>query len=278
MGYRTVQKTNLGSVGWWIGVLLGAMAIGLSACGGGASTSLDGLTLIGDDGAVIVEPADTTYIDPSYRLGPGDEIEMNFLFDRELNARVVVRPDGGINLPILGDIAVAGQTPGHLSDQIASAYSRYYTNPQLSINLTKYAPAQCYVMGAVKYPKAVEIRPGMSLAGAIASAGGGDEGANMKSVLLIRRLSHQRALARRINLAAFVGGKGLSSDLYLNDYDIIFVPTTFLSRLTGTIKQVFDSLTPLPVFYLRGWEAFNTDLVYNRPIRPSEVTTTTESP
>ncbi len=273
MGHGIVQKTRSAQSATLVASLLLA-AVSLSACGGSRNIALNGLTVVKDEDVVVFSPADTTYIDPSYRLGPGDEIEMNFLFDRGLNSRVIVRPDGGINLPILGDVIVAGETPGHLAEQIASAYSRYYTNPQLSINLTKYAPAECYVMGAVKYPKAVEIRPGMSLAGALAAAGGSEQGANLKSLLLIRRMSHKQAIARRIDMAALMGGKGMSSDLYLQDYDIIFVPTTFLAKLTGTIRQVFDSAMLLPVFYLRGWEAFHTDLVYNRQIRPSEVPTT----
>jgi polysaccharide export outer membrane protein len=224
-----------------------------------------------DEDVVGFSPADTTHVDPSYRLGPGDEIDMVFLFDSSLNARIIVRPDGGINLPILGDITVAGETPGRLARRIAEAYSRYYTNPQLSINLTRYAPSQCYVLGAVRYPKAVQIRPGMTILGALADAGGPTDLANMKSTVLIRRVSHNQAVARRVNLARFTGGRGLSSDLYLHDFDIVYVPTTFVGKITLIVDQIFGKLVSVPVFYLRGWEAFNTDLVYNRPIRPSEV-------
>ena len=63
----------------------------------------------------------------------------------------------------------------------------------------------------------------------------------------------------------------MTSDLYLQDYDIVYVPKTFIGKLATTVNDIFAKLTILPVFYLRGWEAFNTDLVYNRQIRPSEI-------
>jgi protein involved in polysaccharide export with SLBB domain len=250
-----------------------ALAVLSAGCGGGGDLTSDIAMVDPTEEVLAFGPADTVYIDPSYRLGPGDNLKLVFLFDHELDDEIIVRPDGAINLPILGDVIVAGLTPGQLADTIRTAYSRYYTNPQLAVNLKEFAPPQCYILGEVKYPRAVEIRPGMSVAGAVAAAGGPTEYGNLRSTVLVRRVAHNQAVARRFDFLRFAEGRGMSGELYLQDYDIIYVPKTFVGKLVSVVDQLFGRMTQLPVFYLRGWEAFNTDLVYNREIRPSEVDT-----
>lgn len=253
-------------------VALGAWA--LVGCSGGPRPAGDVTLSISDDEFLDFGPADTSYVDNSYRLGPGDELKLVFMFDHELDDQIIVRPDGAINLPILGDIMVAGQTPGDLARRVQEAYGRYYTNPQLSINLTKFAPPQCYVLGEVHYPKAVEVRPGMTVAAVVAEAGGATEVGDLRRAVVVRRVAYNRAVARRFDVLRYAEGRDLSSDIYLRDYDIVYVPKTFLGKLTAVVDQLFGKLVAVPVFYLRGWEAFNTDLVYNRTIRPSELPST----
>jgi polysaccharide export outer membrane protein len=257
----------------WLAALVGA-ALVLTGCAGGGGMNGD-VTMVDPAKEVVTfGPPDSVYVDPSYRLGPGDTIRMVFLFDHDLDDEIIVRPDGAINLPILGDIMVAGLTPGQLADTVMVAYGRYYTNPQLSINLKDFAPPKVYVLGDVKYPKAVDIRPGMTVAGALAEAGGPNEFADLRNTVLVRRLAKNQAMAKRFDVLRFTEGRPMSSDLYLQDYDIVFVPKTFIGKLVTVVDSIFGKLTDIPVFYLRGWEAFNTDLVYNREIRPSEVPVT----
>ena len=259
-----------------LGPILGNcfLAMLLAGCAGGGNLDGDVTLMDPADETVTFGPSDSVYVDPSYRLGPGDTIRMVFLFDHDLDDEIIVRPDGAINLPILGDIVVAGITPGQLADSVMTAYSRYYTNPQLSINLKEFAKPKVYVLGDVKYPKAVDIRPGMTVAGALAEAGGPAEFADLHHTVLVRRMGQNKAVARRFDLLRYVEGRPMSSDLYLQDYDIVFVPRTFVGKLVTVVDEIFGKLVALPVFYLRGWEAFNTDLVYNREIRPSEIPTT----
>jgi protein involved in polysaccharide export with SLBB domain len=258
-------------------LLVAAAAVLLTGCGAGAPPLGDGVTLKGEEDVLVIGALDSTYIDPSYRLAPGDIMAVDFLFDRSLNAQIMVRPDGGINLPILGDMIVSGKTPGDLARQISEAYGRYYTNPQLSINLTKFAPPQVYVLGEVNYPKAVIIRPGMTVLSAIAEAGGQTASSNLGSTVLIRRVGMRQAVARRFDAGKFAKGKGVTSDLFLQDYDIIYVPRSFIASLARTVDLVFNGLMPIPLLYLRGWEAFNTDRVYNRPTTPNNTQQATPS-
>lgn len=270
LGVRPHDRLRM-RLGLWV-----ALALGLSACGGSPRAVPDGITVADGEDYISFSSRDSAYVDSSYRLGPGDEIDLSFLFDHSMDARYLIRPDGGVNLPILGDMVVAGRTPGDLSRQIGQAYARYYTNPQLTINLVKLAPPQCYVLGEVRYPRVVEIRPGMTVLTAVVAAGGPTESARLSSTLVLRRVTGNQAVGRRVNLAAVAKGERLSSDLFLQDFDIIYVPRTFLGKLNAAIEQLFSKTVLIPQFYMRGWEAFNTDRVYR--FYPPETTTTTRSP
>ena len=46
-----------------------------------------------------------------YRLGRGDEIEIKLLYHQELNQQMVIRPDGRISFPLIGEIDAIGLTP-----------------------------------------------------------------------------------------------------------------------------------------------------------------------
>lgn len=203
-----------------------------------------------------------------YTLATGDLIDTSFLFEPQLSTKVRVRPDGAVSLPILGDVAVAGQTPMEVDSLLTAAYGTYFQDPEVTINVLEFAPARVFVMGEVRAPREIELRPGMTAVQALALAGGPLPQANLGSVVLLRRLGDDKAMAQRMDLGDFLKGKGRSWDMLLAPSDIIYVPTSFVAKMDRFINQFFGGLTPIPVLYLRGWEAFNTGDVYDTFLRP----------
>ncbi len=59
---------------------------------------------------------------PSFKLVPGDEIEIKFFDRADLNEMTRVRPDGYINLALIGTVRAYGLRPEELSAAIADAY------------------------------------------------------------------------------------------------------------------------------------------------------------
>ncbi len=64
-------------------------------------------------GAIVRNPVPLTdprvqanvYPQKAYRIQAGDEIEVRFFYNPELNDRVIVRPDGFISLQLIGESA-----------------------------------------------------------------------------------------------------------------------------------------------------------------------------
>ncbi|NNF05200.1 MAG: hypothetical protein HKN21_00435, partial [Candidatus Eisenbacteria bacterium] len=143
-----------------------------------------------------------------YVLSTGDVFDVQFLFQRTLNTRVTVRPDGFVALPVVGEVACSGRTPAQLDSVLTEAYATYYRDPEVTINVLIFAPPSVYVLGEVRNQKAVKITPGMSMLQALADAGGSTPGANLGSAVLLRRVSDEQAYAQRVDLSKFLKGKG----------------------------------------------------------------------
>jgi len=178
-----------------------------------------------------------------------------------------------VALPIVGDIRAAGRTPAELDSQLTAAYGTYYRDPEVTVNVIEYAPPVVYVLGEVRVPGDVKLVPGMSALQAVAVRGGPVVGANMGSVMLLRRLGDDRAMAQRIDLERVLEAKNRAADPLLAPYDIIYVPPSFITRINRFVDQFFSKLVPVPDAYLRGWEAFHTDEVYDTFLQRSVTTT-----
>jgi polysaccharide export outer membrane protein len=122
-----------------------------------------------------------------YRVAPGDTIEFATAATPDLKTRAIVRLDGAVALPLVGDFKVAGltlqQLRTKLQDELASkVYRRRNTDgreipvmvapDEVIVTIAEYRPI--YVNGDVSKPGEQPFRPGMTVRQAIALAGGYD--------------------------------------------------------------------------------------------------------
>ena len=93
-----------------------------------------------DDVLQVIFQTKWTIPPGSYRLDTLDEIDIEFFLDPELNRRVVIRPDGMITLPGIGDVKAAGYTPEELAREISRklAEADIIKGADLDPNLRKY--------------------------------------------------------------------------------------------------------------------------------------------
>jgi polysaccharide export outer membrane protein len=90
--------------------------------------------------------------DEEYQLGKGDEITVNYAGRPEMQAKLVVGPDGRITLPLAGDIQVAGLSRPTAAKTIEAALADYYTNLSVQVTVTKYTANRVLLLGAVDHP------------------------------------------------------------------------------------------------------------------------------
>lgn len=108
-----------------------------------------------------------------YRIGPGDKLEIAVLGHPDLSKVVEVRVDGSINVPLLGDVPVAGKTAGEVESDIAQRLKRdYLVDPEVSVDIRDYQSQWVTAIGEVRTPGRYVLKRDMRLIDLLAEAGG----------------------------------------------------------------------------------------------------------
>lgn len=173
-----------------------------------------------------VEPVDTTY-----RVGPHDRLEITFWEHPELNdpggeqipselAGKVVKDDGTLFYPYVGNIEAAGKTVGEVRDLLTRGLSKYFKKVKLDVRVVSFLSHRVYVVGEVKNPGIQSmVDTPLTVAEAVSRAGGATPEADLSGVTLSRGDK-----LYPIDLQALYEQGGNGQNVYLKDGDVINVP------------------------------------------------------
>lgn len=192
--------------------------------------------------AAPAAPAPSDLQQYSYRLAPGDIIDIKFPFHPEENERVPVRPDGMIDVQVVGDIAAGGLTVQELEDEIVRRASRTLRDPIVSVIIAQLAEHKVYVGGDVLRPGFVNYRDGLTPLQAVIERGGFTDTAKADQVLYITRIGTE-VQAQRLDLEAVVDGNSLE-EIYMAPDDVVFVPKTWIGHADIWVDQWIRGLLP----------------------------------
>jgi len=188
-----------------------------------------------------------------YRLGFGDVIDIKFFYNPELNEELVVRPDGRITLPRLGDLYVVGHTPPMVDEIITAKYAEVIRDPDITVIVKSFASQVVYVLGEVNMPGGYDLQVDMTTLQSIALAGGFTRDAKSSSVILIRSAGGVPK-AERVNLGKIIGSGSLDGDSTLHPFDVVYVPNHFIDSVDRFMEKYFEGLLPPFNLYLRGYD------------------------
>ena len=190
-----------------------------------------------------------------YIIGVGDRLDVAFFFHRDLSEDpLLVRSDGRITLPYVGDIMAAGRTPMQLDTLLTDKFSEILKDPNLSIIVMKTADPVVYVLGQVGQPGGYPYSREVSLLQALALAGGLRGGAKSEHVLVIRRVGPSKIVGVEVNAKAIMKGERIQNDFVLRDFDIVYVPKTRIQSVADFVSTVDEIVTPPANLFLRGWQ------------------------
>ena len=177
-----------------------------------------------DNSAKIRRPIQTptgSQSDPSYRLGPEDQLRISVWDNKELTLDLVVRPDGKISMPLIQDVVAEGLTATQLAASIQEGLSAYIVNPEVSVIVLQVNAPKFYLIGYVARPGTYPLRGDTSVLQALALAGGLTQFASPRSIKLIRA-SRGKQDVRKINYYDILeSGEG---NYLLKPGDTIVVP------------------------------------------------------
>tara|TARA_R110002096_G_scaffold436100_1_gene667688 strand:- start:53854 stop:54444 length:591 start_codon:yes stop_codon:yes gene_type:complete len=131
-------------------------------------------------------------VDPrvsEYVVGVDDGLNINIWKNEQLSTSVVVRPDGTITMPLVGDLVARGKTPSQLRKEIAKRLAEYVKlgASEITVAVTQVNSYRFTVSGEVVRAGMVQSRQYLTVADAIAQAGGFTRFAERNKITLSRR-------------------------------------------------------------------------------------------
>jgi polysaccharide export outer membrane protein len=168
---------------------------------------------------------------PLYRLSKSDSIELSFIFSPDFNQTVTVQPDGFVALKGAGSLLVEGLTIPQIQLAVANAYRGFLHDPDVSVQLKEFDKPYFLASGEVARPGKYELRADMTIAEAVAVAGGFTQQALHSQVVLFRRVSPDLAESHVIDVKKMLNSRNLQEDMHLRPGDFIFVPQSHISKI-----------------------------------------------
>ncbi|MBI4910556.1 MAG: polysaccharide biosynthesis/export family protein [Acidobacteria bacterium] len=169
---------------------------------------------------LTVAPGSGAAVDPkSYKVGPEDILLIKVWRENDLSGMVVVRPDGKISMPLIGELNAGGKTPVELTKEITDALSKLMNRPEVFIMVQEVRSRKYYITGEIRRTGSFPLVTPITVLEALSIAGGLTELANGKKIVIVR--GKQRL---KFNYKEVIGGKNLGQNIPLENGDHIYVP------------------------------------------------------
>lgn len=192
---------------------------------------------------VLPQAAAQEAVQPSYRVGPFDLLQVNVFGVPELSGAAQVDGDGRLTLPLIGGMDAMGMTPPQLAMALEDAYgARFVRDPSITVQVTTPQSQRLVVSGAVKEPGIFPVQGRVTLTQAVAQAKGLGDYADQSNVVVLRDIGGQQAAAR-FDLREIEAGR--MADPELAPGDTVIVDTARARRLIrdlaplGTLFAIF---------------------------------------
>ncbi len=160
---------------------------------------------------------------PDYRIAAEDVLDVSVWREPELQRQVIVRPDGGISLPLVGNIQAAGRTPAELEEAILQKLTTYIPDAVVTVSVLELRGLRVYVTGNVRSPGQFEVGRYIDVLQAITLAGGFTPFADKGDVQIIRRVDGRETVLK-FDYNQVERGRNLHQNIRLQTDDVVLVP------------------------------------------------------
>jgi len=159
----------------------------------------------------------------SYLIQPGDILEISVWREDSLLRQVLVRPDGGLSYPLVGDIQAAGHSVASLQEIVAEKLKKYIPEPVVTISTQQLNGNKIYVIGKVLRPGEFIANRNMDVVQALSLAGGMTPFAATNKIKILRR-KDGNLTAIPFRYGDIEKGEDLEQNIILQSGDVVLVP------------------------------------------------------
>jgi polysaccharide biosynthesis/export protein len=167
----------------------------------------------------VVEPSE-------YKVNAGDVLSV-FVWNEEnvSQKEILVRPDGRISIPIVGQIVAAGKSIQAVEQELSTRLSTILIDkPVVTVSIVQLSGNTVFVLGKVARPGQFIILGKLDVTQALALAGGTTTFADESEIKVLRRNQDGKQKAISFNYGKIVNGKNLEENILVQSGDVVIVP------------------------------------------------------
>jgi polysaccharide export outer membrane protein len=150
-------------------------------------------------------------------------LEISVWREDTLKKEALVRPDGSISYPLIGEVRAAGRTVQEIREEITKRLDKYIPDPVVSVTILKPGSQRVYVIGKVTKPGEYAVGRYVDVLQALSMAGGLTPFADSNNIRVMRR-DGDRQVVFSFEYGAVVRGQKLEENIQLRAGDVVVVP------------------------------------------------------
>ena len=177
-----------------------------------------------------------------YFIQPGDQLDIKFFYNPELNETLTVRPDGKISLQLVDEVQAADLKPSELDDELTKKYARELKKPAITVIVRSFGGQRIFVGGEVNRQGLITIAGNMTPLQAVFNSGGFKETASPENAIIIRKGPGNEPVPIAMNLEDAMQGKTGNADFLLQPDDILYVPKSAIAKANKFVNQYIENL------------------------------------
>lgn len=124
----------------------------------------------------------------AYVISTGDVLQVRVFQQEAMSARVRVRADGKVSLPLVNDVTAAGKTPTSLAAELQARLKEFINTPVVTVSLEESRPLLVSVLGEVVRSGVVTLEAGSGVLQALAASGGLTDFAHRDGIFVLRKV------------------------------------------------------------------------------------------
>jgi polysaccharide export outer membrane protein len=170
--------------------------------------------------------ADAARRDPRgkpYVIGVADVVRVSVFKDESLSTDAIVRPDGTITMPLVGELRAAGRTAAQLQQDASQRLATLVKDAAVTVSVTEVNSYRFTVAGNVQSPGLFTSRYYLTVSEALALAGGPNRYADTDEVVVVRNINGT-TLRIPIDYDDILSGKSPEQDIVILAGDAVQVP------------------------------------------------------
>jgi polysaccharide export outer membrane protein len=162
-------------------------------------------------------------VEGTYVVQPGDILFISVWKEKDLQTEVMVRPDGGLNFPLVGDVSASGKTIEQLRKDLVAKLTKYVPDPVVTVAIKQSAGNKVYVVGKVSRPGEFIATRNIDVMQALSMAGGPTPYASLNRIKILRRVNGELK-SIPFKYSRVEKGEDLEQNIVLQGGDVVVVP------------------------------------------------------